>query len=176
MEFAADVVANLQAFTGLGEQEARMYLEMAGGDLEMATNLVFGGGDAGGGGGFGGADAGNGAGADPSLPPFFKVVWQDVNGIPDAWLGQTLAFTDDDADFGGLGIVQPKNGPCGVLAALHAILLKNVMQVRWERVCEVKSDVISPYCEDEGGECCLRGCARIELVCAVRRMSRRPSQ
>ena len=166
MEFAADVVANLQAFTGLGEQEARMYLEMAGGDLEMATNLVFGGGDAGGGGGFGGADAGNGAGADPSLPPFFKVVWQDVNGIPDAWLGQTLAFTDDAADFGGLGIVQPKNGPCGVLAALHAILLKNVMQVRWRGRVR----------EDEGRECCLRGCARIELVCAVRRMTtRRPS-
>eukprot|EP00947_MAST-08B_sp_MAST-8B-sp1_P002785 g2785.t1 len=123
---ADEAVATFQAMTAVSEEEAKMYMEMSGGDLEMAMNIFFGGGaggggDGGGGGGGGGADA-----VDPDLPPFFSFVWQSKE-IPDAWLSQTIEFGAEDGFAGALGIPQPKNGPCGVLAALQALLIKQYM-------------------------------------------------
>mmetsp|Transcript_15141 Transcript_15141/g.24133 ORF Transcript_15141/g.24133 Transcript_15141/m.24133 type:complete len:501 (+) Transcript_15141:176-1678(+) len=75
-------------------------------------------GDGGGGGGGGGATS-----SKPSLgfkvPDWYSSIWPEAKNIPDAWLTQGLSF---DAKF-PLGIVQPKNGPCGVLAAVQAVLI-----------------------------------------------------
>jgi hypothetical protein len=61
-----DLVANFIAFTGSGPEEAKQYLEMAGGNLEQAVNLFV---DMGGGGGGGGAPAASPPVARPSPPP-----------------------------------------------------------------------------------------------------------
>ena len=53
MASLSDSIASFQAFTGTSEQEATMYLEMGGGNVEIAVGLFFGGGSAGGFGGGG---------------------------------------------------------------------------------------------------------------------------
>jgi len=94
-----------------------MYLEMAGGNAEMAVNLFLSmQGDGGGG-------AGSSGSSKPDLgwkvPDWYTVIWPEMKNIPEAWLKQGFSF---DEKF-PLGIVQPKNGPCGVLAAVQAVLI-----------------------------------------------------
>ena len=69
-------------------------------------------------------------GSAPGHPPWFKATWgSDVTtaGLPASWVEQRLAFHAEpaagEAAFAGLGLVQGKNGPCGVLAALNAHLV-----------------------------------------------------
>lgn len=75
--------ADFAAMTGADEQAAAMYLEMAGGNMEIAVSIFF-----------------------------------DGGAFPAAWLDQGL-----EAEFerGQLVVRQHGNGPCGVLAAAHAL-------------------------------------------------------
>lgn len=119
------------AFTGASADEAANYLEAAGGNLEMAVQLFFSAmaGDApmedvvvGSGTDWGSADA-------APLPDWYTVVWGQTRDIPEAWTLQTLDFVSLDqlktieSAFTGFGMLQPKNGPCGLLAAIQAVLL-----------------------------------------------------
>ena len=103
---------NFTAMTGCSLAEAEMYLEMAGGSMDIAVSLYF--------------DQGGGGGAAPpvqsaaSMPPFFEDIWgRNVAEIPPSWL-QPLEFSTVPGN--RFGLLQPKNGPCGVLAILQATL------------------------------------------------------
>jgi len=120
-------------FTGASPSEAEGYLEASGGDLEMAVQLYFG--------AMGGGGASpTGGGAPPTadfggapLPDWYRVIWADMREIPPAWLEQRLdwvrpeelrpALGKAELAFTKFGIVQPRNGPCGVLAAIQAVLI-----------------------------------------------------
>lgn len=117
-----------QAMTGLSAPEAAMWMEMAGGNVEVAVGLFFGGG--------GGAAP---KAAPPSLdvPDWFTLVWPKEEDIPDFWINQGLTF-DDDHKF---GLVQAKNGPCGLLAAVQAELVKQAFH------SEMQSDDFGPDCK-----------------------------
>ncbi|KNC51579.1 uncharacterized protein AMSG_12072 [Thecamonas trahens ATCC 50062] len=106
--------------TGLPQEQAAAYLDMAGGSVEAAYALYAsmlepaGGGSDGGGGGDGG-----------DLPfaklPFRSLVWPDgTTELPEAWLVQGFAL-----EAPGRGMVQPKNGPCGLVAAVLAGVVAN---------------------------------------------------
>ncbi|EOD16960.1 hypothetical protein EMIHUDRAFT_244613 [Emiliania huxleyi CCMP1516] len=85
----ADSVA---AITGLDPAQAASYLEMAGGDVEMAVQLFF--------------SMAEGEPAAAAPPP---------------WIEQGFEFSA--APESRCGLLQGKNGPCGVLAAVNAELL-----------------------------------------------------
>jgi len=103
---------------GVPEQEAQGYLEMAGGNPEVAVNLFLSMSGGGGGGGAGGSSQPKkDLGFD--IPDWYSSVWPEIETIPDAWLKQGMNF-DEKVH---LGIVQPKNGPCGVLAAVQAVMI-----------------------------------------------------
>ena len=53
-------------------------------------------------------------------PEFYGLVWPNQEPIRDSWLNQELVFSTEKGE--ETGIVQPKNGPCGVLAAVQAAL------------------------------------------------------
>lgn len=123
-------VANFVAITGAPADQASMFLEMAGGDMETAVSIFFSNMDTGDG---AGAGAGPGADEDAEMaaalamstggqaeaPPWWGVVWPERAAIPEAWREQRL---DCQGGWAG-GIPQPKNGPCGVLAVVHALIL-----------------------------------------------------
>lgn len=124
------------AFTGCPADQAAMFIEMSGGDVETAVEIYMSSQD-GGGGDFGGpapmdqddavaaalaaggGGGGGGAGGQPSVP-WWSVLWPSVEAPPEAWTQQRL---DGGAAGVKLGISQPKNGPCGVLAVVHGLLL-----------------------------------------------------
>lgn len=135
--------AQFCAFTGLEDvEQAKTWLEMAGGNVEMAVGLFFesggamGGGDGGFGsdGGFGGSSSAsassNAAAAGPPVPDWFRSVWppsvRGFSDVPEAWAGQSLRFEGG----GGIGLPQPRNGPCGVLAAVQAAALADLCRRR----------------------------------------------
>ena len=98
--------AELAAIIGVDEGTASMYLEMSGDDLDSAVAMYFSMQDDG-----PASSAGPNGGAQPAVQDYISVVWPSPSDpIPEAWLGQSLAFTC------GLELPQPKNGPCGVLA------------------------------------------------------------
>jgi hypothetical protein len=113
-----DLVEQFQGITGAAPEQARMYLEMSGGSLETAMSLFFDGGQGG-----GQEDFGMDAQVTEQAfegPAWFNLVWEGKNPVPPAWLEQSLQFADGD---GSVGLVQAKNGPCGVLAAINAIVI-----------------------------------------------------
>ena len=91
-------VAQFIAFTGADAGTAAAYLDMAGGNVEMAVGLFFGGGGDGGGGGAGdggdGEDGGGATSGDKALPEWYKVVWGNESPT-EAWTAQTLEFWVD---------------------------------------------------------------------------------
>ena len=114
----ADSVA---AITGCSEQEAASYLEMAGGSIEGAVSLYF---DMQGGGGGGmmmGAGEPPAAGA-PRSPAHVAVFGSAA--APPAWLEQGFEFSTEPGS--RLGIIQHKNGPCGVLAVVNAAVIAHL--------------------------------------------------
>eukprot|EP00750_Incisomonas_marina_P021197 INCI4204.1.p2 GENE.INCI4204.1~~INCI4204.1.p2 ORF type:complete len:297 (-),score=62.57 INCI4204.1:1916-2806(-) len=121
-------VSSFMAFTGASPPEAAMFLEMSGGNVEIAVELFFGGG--------GGAAVAGGAGTQaaaesgPVLPKWFTLVWGlgKADAIPDAWLNQQLEFAEAAGPYAQWGLVQGRNGPCGVLAALNALLVAHCSQ------------------------------------------------
>jgi len=112
-----EAVAQVQAFTGLGAEEAKQFLEMSGGDVEGAVNLFFGmSGD--------GNPGAAGASADASAsdwPSWVTVIFDRGTQPSEAWTEQEVACSDHKGE--EIGLVQHKNGPCGVLATLNAILV-----------------------------------------------------
>lgn len=129
-----DQTATFMSFTGLDDPtQAQMYLEMAGGNLEMAMSIFF---DGGGGGAPAAAPAP--APAASSIPDWFRAVWPSsttsFEGISEAWSMQTLEFEDaayPGAAAGsavGCGLVQPKNGPCGLIAAIQAACIAELIR------------------------------------------------
>ncbi|KAL3915809.1 MAG: hypothetical protein SGILL_005470 [Bacillariaceae sp.] len=100
-------------------------LEAAGGDMGLAIELGMGGGMGGGGDdaammGGGGFAADAPAPASSFHPPFqhWSAVWPETKELPESWKDQRLDAFDEATG----GIVQPLNGPCGVLAVVQAEL------------------------------------------------------
>jgi hypothetical protein len=85
--------------------------------MDTATSLFFSMQDGGAPPEPGAADA---IGFDP--PPWYTLVWPAVEAVPEAWLEQGLCFTE-----GTQQLVQPKNGPCGVLAAVHGVVVARAL-------------------------------------------------
>ena len=110
-----DAVAQFAAVAGCDSGTAASFLEMSGGSLEVALSLFFDGGAPGG-------DAAPATQPAVTRPPWFDVVWGDVSP-PASWTEQPLTFADG-GDYAGVGLVQLKNGPCGVLAAVNAVLIE----------------------------------------------------
>ncbi len=102
---------------GVPESQAKFYVEMAGGDPDAAVNLFL---SMSAGGGGGSAATPSKPSLGWSVPDWYTLVWPEAKVIPDAWLGQGLAFDDKRCP---VGIVQAKNGPCGVLAAVQAVVI-----------------------------------------------------
>ena len=51
-----------------------------------------------------------------------SLVWPAVEQVPEAWLGQGLRFSEGTQE-----LVQPMNGPCGVLAAVHGVVVARAL-------------------------------------------------
>eukprot|EP00039_Didymoeca_costata_P020301 m.340788 g.340788 ORF g.340788 m.340788 type:complete len:543 (+) comp19533_c0_seq1:21-1649(+) len=110
-QFAA--IANCDVAT------AASFLEAAGGDLDTAMALFFDGGMA-----PAANESGNSDVPSEAKPDWYKLVWGE--GSPSsAWKKQPLVFTTytEGCPYSGLGIEQPENGPCGVLAVIQAAAL-----------------------------------------------------
>eukprot|EP00757_Euglenozoa_sp_SAG-D1_P012510 gene12510-3671_t len=109
----ADAVATVMGVLGLDRDTAANVLEMAGGNPELAVALYLDqGGDP-------APAVGNTSDFHPPVP-WYDVVWPERKEISPAWLEQTIEFGTEDGTRGG--IVQPKNGPCGMLATIQATL------------------------------------------------------
>jgi len=87
----------------------------SGNDLETAMALFFDGGGA------PAAAVESDGGAALNFPDWWSVVWPERQALPDAWIDQSLDFGGDGSPV-PFGLNQPKNGPCGVLAGLHALV------------------------------------------------------
>lgn len=94
---------------------ASAWLGAAGGDLDTATSLFFSMQD-GGGGAVAEPGAADALGFEP--PDWYGLVWPAVEALPEAWLEQGLSFSEASQE-----LIQPKNGPCGVLAAVHGVVV-----------------------------------------------------
>merc|ERR1711865_191654 len=103
----------LAEMTGMGADEAASFMEMAGGDLESAMGLYFSMMDDG---GAAPAPADVPAGL-ADAPDWYRLVWPELQPVPESWANQGLEFSADT-----FGIPQHKNGPCGVLAAVQAVV------------------------------------------------------
>ena len=97
-----------------------MHADAAGGNLETAMSLFFSMQDGGGGGAVAEPGAADALGFDP--PDWYGLVWPAIERVPEAWAEQGLAFTE-----GKLELLQPKNGPCGVLAAVHGVVVARAL-------------------------------------------------
>lgn len=141
-----DQTATFMSFTGLDDPtQAQMYLEMAGGNLEMAMSIFFDGG-----GGMGAAAPAPAAAAS-SVPDWFRAVWpssaaSSFESIPEAWSMQTLQFEDVQYPGAeksvGCGLVQPKNGPCGLIAAIQAACIAELIRTGNDGTLKITDEVL----------------------------------
>ena len=109
-------MAEFAAIAGSTEAEGASYMEMAGGNLEAALTIFF--------------DGGGAALAAPpqaaasaetlTYPDWWDAVWPKQTRVPVAWSEQSFDFGAGGEGVPPFGLLQPKNGPCGVLAAVHA--------------------------------------------------------
>ncbi|CAJ1348317.1 unnamed protein product [Effrenium voratum] len=137
-------------FTGAPPDQAAIFLEMAGGNVETAVEIYL----SSQGGDVPMADAAPAAAtpaAPEAVPPWWAVIWPVAEEPPEAWRLQRL---DPGEGWAG-GFPQPKNGPCGVLAVVHALILaeqhKNPMdqiQVRADAVAGAIVDILLRCCAD----------------------------
>eukprot|EP00038_Savillea_parva_P012760 m.206776 g.206776 ORF g.206776 m.206776 type:complete len:532 (+) comp23479_c0_seq1:99-1694(+) len=114
----ADLIATLSGITGLPADQAAMYLEMSGGNLDMAVSIFFDGGGGGGGGSMGADGQGAGssdAGAFDAPTPAHALLF-GPSPAPPSWADQGFQWSDAT----GVGLTQRANGPCGILAAVNA--------------------------------------------------------
>jgi hypothetical protein len=123
---ANPAVAEFVAITACSAAEAAGYLEAAGGNLEIAMSLFF------------DPSAGFGGAADVAMPQaaaavapagdrpdWYTLVWGTASP-PAAWTEQPLGFSTGGAPYEGVGLLQPRNGPCGVLAVINAVLVQQL--------------------------------------------------
>jgi hypothetical protein len=107
------------AMCGVDAATAAMYMEMSGGSLDVAVSLFF---DSGGAPPAAPAAAAASAAAAPA-PAWWRVITEKAT-LPPSWTNQSLLFSGASAGaWCAAGLVQSSNGPCGVLAALQAILV-----------------------------------------------------
>ena len=97
-----------------------MHADAAGGNLETAMSLFFSMQDGGGGGAVAEPGAADALGFDP--PDWYGLVWPAIERVPEAWVEQGFAFTEGKQE-----LLQPKNGPCGVLAAVHGVVVARAL-------------------------------------------------
>jgi len=105
----------LAAITGLSLVEAASYMEMAGSSLDQAVSLFF---DMQGGGSM--PDVAMQETSGPAFSPAHVALFGSEIA-PVSWSQQGFEFSTDPAQASGL--VQHKNGPCGVLAVVNALLI-----------------------------------------------------
>lgn len=122
------------AISGLGEDDARVWMEMAGGDLNQAIQLLF------------GSSEQQSSVSEPTLE---STVWFS-SPVPDSWMQQGL-----DIDTEVNGIPQPLNGPCGILAAFHGAMLASSMSrgedLLLSRACVISTlDLVIRQCSTGG--------------------------
>eukprot|EP01061_Rhynchopus_euleeides_P047041 TRINITY_DN9229_c0_g2_i2.p1 TRINITY_DN9229_c0_g2~~TRINITY_DN9229_c0_g2_i2.p1 ORF type:complete len:547 (+),score=194.08 TRINITY_DN9229_c0_g2_i2:178-1641(+) len=81
--------------------------------MELAMNLYF----------DGGAGGGGAAAPAPFTTPFpwYDLVWPEKAEIPESWSTQGIEFSKEDG--ARVGLLQRKNGPCGVLSVLQAYVI-----------------------------------------------------
>lgn len=133
--------ANVQLFidvTGAPADQAAIFLEMAGGNVETAVEIYM---------------SSQGGDVDvpmaevqpemlevsASVPDWWNVIWPTSQEVPDAWRLQRL---DSDGGWAG-GIPQPKNGPCGVIAVVHALVLAKQYNRPTDKIQVCADDVAS---------------------------------
>eukprot|EP01059_Diplonema_ambulator_P009944 TRINITY_DN19922_c0_g1_i1.p1 TRINITY_DN19922_c0_g1~~TRINITY_DN19922_c0_g1_i1.p1 ORF type:complete len:503 (+),score=66.18 TRINITY_DN19922_c0_g1_i1:41-1510(+) len=108
------MAAQLAEMLNISEDAASALYEASGGDMELAMNLHFGG------------DLGGGSGGAPAFKtPFdwYGLVWPDPGQpIPESWVEQCLEFKENT-----WGLVQGKNGPCGVLSVIQGYLIASLI-------------------------------------------------
>eukprot|EP01060_Flectonema_neradi_P015058 TRINITY_DN2173_c0_g2_i1.p1 TRINITY_DN2173_c0_g2~~TRINITY_DN2173_c0_g2_i1.p1 ORF type:complete len:495 (+),score=92.81 TRINITY_DN2173_c0_g2_i1:61-1545(+) len=111
------MASQLVDMLGIPEDQAAALLEAAGGSVELAMNLHFGGGD----------DMGGGGGGSQFQKPFdwYTLVWPEEREIPESWLQQDLVFCNDKNC--KIGLVQKKNGPCGMLSIIQSYIIETLM-------------------------------------------------
>lgn len=113
-----DLIATLSGITGLPTDQAAMYLEMSGGNLDMAVSIFFDGGGGGGGGSMGADGQGAGSsdvGAFDAPTPAHALLF-GPSPAPSSWADQGFEWHDATC----VGLTQRANGPCGILAAVNA--------------------------------------------------------
>lgn len=137
-----DATLQFCEMTGADPSTGQMFMEMSGGNMETAVALYFDNNNTtthqhfdNMGGGIATASDGGGGGNEGKEDDWMKRIW-DGQEVPPAWSNQSLAFehkvdvSDDSpaAAFAGIGIVQPKGGPCGLLAAFQGVLVGHLMR------------------------------------------------
>jgi len=111
---------NFQEITGASAAEAKMFLEMSGGNLETAISLFF--------------EGGMSMQAPTPVqqpqgwqkPDWYTLVWPEKTTIAPQWLEQGFQFSTSENQ--KIGLMQPKNGPCGLLAAVNAVLITRCLE------------------------------------------------
>mmetsp|Transcript_348 Transcript_348/g.640 ORF Transcript_348/g.640 Transcript_348/m.640 type:complete len:520 (+) Transcript_348:107-1666(+) len=119
-----DMIDNFVAITSADRQTASMFMEMSGYDMDTAIQLYFDNGGA------GGTDFSPQPVSLPTVASEMRLLFSDE--VPESWKIQSLAFdyspTDSDQSaWAGIGITQPKNGPCGVLVSFQAKVIARLM-------------------------------------------------
>lgn len=147
---ADDSVGLFCDLTGADAATALMYLEMSGFDIELATQFFFGAGDAGQQGGSAptsAADPNNWSGIvfeGDAIPESWRIqglgfdyvapsepvpVSDDGEAGPASSSASSCSSSSSPTNkaWEGLGVVQPKNGPCGVLAVFQSTVIANLL-------------------------------------------------
>eukprot|EP00036_Acanthoecidae_sp_10tr_P015979 CAMPEP_0206290282 /NCGR_PEP_ID=MMETSP0106_2-20121207/2541_1 /ASSEMBLY_ACC=CAM_ASM_000206 /TAXON_ID=81532 /ORGANISM="Acanthoeca-like sp., Strain 10tr" /LENGTH=522 /DNA_ID=CAMNT_0053720841 /DNA_START=68 /DNA_END=1636 /DNA_ORIENTATION=- len=150
-----EAVQNFVGITGLPVEQATMYIEMAGGNLETAVSLFF----DNAGGGAAAAEAGDGGRPAPADWAPAHTLLFGVSAVPASWADQGFEFGESEES--RLCILQKKNGPCGILAAVNAEL---VLQMGLPEPSTVVTD------DDLAAVLCaiLLRCARGDTVCVAK--------
>lgn len=113
---------------------ATSLFEAAGGNLELAIELGFGGG-----GDVAAAAAPSSGGWQPPYP-HYQAIWPEAEPLKESWQKQRLdAWYDANSD----GIIQDANGPCGVLAVVQAEMwLQDPSKSKEERLATAVSNIL----------------------------------
>jgi len=105
------MASELAAMTGMSVDEASVFLDMAGGSMEVAVDLYFNTSAS--------QEQESSMGEGNQWHSCSKLLWSGT--LNEAWLMQGISFSSTPGE--EIGIIQHKNGPCGVLAVIQALLL-----------------------------------------------------
>ena len=116
-----ELINQFKEISGLDDDQSKFYFEMSGNNLETAISMFF------------EQSAFSNQNAQPEedgninailthnvRPDWFNLVWpKNVQAIPESWINQKLEFSDEIK----YGLVQHKNGPCGILSVIQAVMI-----------------------------------------------------